>query len=66
MSFIQRIANFLIELKEKQLIQTKTVAEWTFDGYEDELLQLLSKLNISNFNIPYDRFGWFYAVSIGN
>lgn len=50
-------------MKEKQLVQTKTVGEWTFEGYDDELLQLLAKLNISNFNIPSSRFGWFYGVS---
>lgn len=61
---IQEIASFFIDLKEKHLVQTRTVSQWTFEGYEDKLLQLLVKLNISNFNIPESKFGWFYGVSI--
>ncbi|KAI4463521.1 scavenger receptor class b type-1 sr-b1 [Holotrichia oblita] len=58
---IQEMASFFIDLKERQLVQTKTVAQWTFDGYEDKLLQLLLKLNITSLNIPDSKFGWFYG-----
>ena len=55
--------NFFMELKENNLILTKTVDEWTFSGYDDKLLEMASTLNISNFKIPYKKFGWFYGVS---
>lgn len=39
-----------------------TVEELMFKGYDDELLQLFSKLNMTHV-IPFDKFGWFYTVS---
>jgi hypothetical protein len=35
-----------------------------FEGYEDELLNITSTLNVSDFNVPFDKFGWFYPVCI--
>jgi len=58
---VRRAVDFLMREKERSLIVKKTVREWIFDGYEDELLNLLQKLNISALNIPFDRFGWFFA-----
>lgn len=49
---------------EKQLSITKTAGEFLFDGYEDELLKLISSGKIPGFTIPFDKFGWFYDVSM--
>ncbi|XP_057325256.1 protein croquemort-like isoform X2 [Microplitis mediator] len=45
-------------LNETQTI-TKTVRELLFDGYHDELLELVNKLNVTK-DLPFSRFGWFY------
>ena len=45
---------------------SKNVSELLFEGYSDPLLDLASHLpeNIS-ISIPdYDKFGWFYDVSL--
>lgn len=59
-------ANFLMGEKKAKLHITKTVGEFLFDGYEDPLLDLVLKLNISKFVIPFKKFGWFVMVNIGN
>lgn len=46
-----------------QVYVTKTVRELVFDGYDDKMLDLVEKLNIS-INIPFKKFGWFVDVSI--
>ncbi|KAJ8947537.1 hypothetical protein NQ318_005015 [Aromia moschata] len=56
---VRRGVNFFIEEKKEQLAITKTIAEFIFDGYEDPLLDLVHKLNISSFKVPYSKFGWF-------
>ncbi|KAK9686067.1 CD36 family [Popillia japonica] len=61
LNVIAAVNSCVFDLKEKHLVQTRTVSQWTFEGYEDKLLQLLVKLNISNFNIPESKFGWFYG-----
>lgn len=55
--------SFMVRLGEK-LALTKSVNELLFDGYDDTLLQIARKMNATD--IPYSKFGWFYAVSIVN
>ena len=45
---------------------TKQVHELLFDGYSDALLNMTAFIP-PNFPVkipPYDKFGWFYGVSI--
>jgi scavenger receptor class B, member 1 len=45
---------------------TKTAGEWLFEGYEDPIIgvakEIASVLDIGD--IPFDKFGWFYSVSL--
>lgn len=41
------------------LHETKTVGEFLFDGYENQLLNFAKKMPM--IKIPYDKFGWFYT-----
>lgn len=50
--------------KREKLVITKSVRELLFDGYKDPLIDLIRKMNNTGFQIPFDKFGWFYAVSI--
>ncbi|XP_056642709.1 protein croquemort-like [Diorhabda sublineata] len=56
---VQLGVNFFLEEKRVQLAITKTVDEYIFKGYDDPLLDLVRKLNITAFQIPYGKFGWF-------
>lgn len=56
---LKKLANLLITRFGAQLVITKTVKELLFDGYDDPLLDFLKKLNMSKFNIPFKKFGWF-------
>lgn len=56
-------ANFLLEEKHTKLYVTHHVREYLFDGYDDPLLDLILKLNITVIKIPFKKFGWFVDVS---
>lgn len=43
----------------EKLAVTHTVRELIFDGYDDKILDVLRRLNLKSFDIPFDRFGWF-------
>lgn len=59
---LKLLVNGLLVGYEKELSITKTAREFLFDGYEDELLKAISSGKIPGFNIPFDKFGWFYNV----
>lgn len=61
-SFIRRMVNGVIELLEETRTVTKTARELLFEGYDDKLLEIAHKLNVSD-TIPYTKFGWFHGVS---
>lgn len=60
---VKRGVDFFLKEKERTLFTTHTVNELLFEGYDDPLLVLAKDLNITGLNIPFDKFGWFYAVS---
>uniref|UniRef100_A0A6P7H5P2 Protein croquemort n=1 Tax=Diabrotica virgifera virgifera TaxID=50390 RepID=A0A6P7H5P2_DIAVI len=51
--------DFFLEEYKINLTVTKTVEEFTFEGYDDPLLKLVQKLNITGLKIPFKKFGWF-------
>lgn len=57
------INTFMMRLGEK-LTLTKSVNELLFEGYNDTLLEIAKKMKTTD--IPFSKFGWFYAVSIIN
>ncbi|KAJ8922773.1 hypothetical protein NQ315_007808 [Exocentrus adspersus] len=56
---VKRGVNFFLKEKRVRLAVTKNVSQFLFDGYEDPMLDLVHKLNITGFNVPYTKFGWF-------
>lgn len=40
---------------------TKDVKTLLFEGYNDSLLTVVRKMNVTK--IPYSKFAWFYGVS---
>lgn len=60
---VQIIVDTLVKNLEP-LFVTKTVGQLMFEGYEDELLNITATLNVSEFHVPFDKFGWFYPVCI--
>lgn len=53
----------MVRLGEK-LVFTKSVNALLFEGYNDTLLEIAKKMKATG--LPYDKFGWFYAVSTIN
>ena len=51
----------MAEFDEKLFMKTN-VSVITFDGIDDDLLHVNE--GMIDINIPFDRFGWFYDVSI--
>uniref|UniRef100_A0A6M2DE38 Putative plasma membrane glycoprotein cd36 n=1 Tax=Xenopsylla cheopis TaxID=163159 RepID=A0A6M2DE38_XENCH len=58
---IQKAVDLLMREKREKLVITKSVRELLFDGYKDPLIDLIRKMNNTGFQIPFDKFGWFYA-----
>lgn len=60
---VKRMVSVLLKVEESFAVK-KSVRELLFDGYEDPILNIASELKkITNISIPFDKFGWFYAVS---
>nr|CAH7713169.1 unnamed protein product [Callosobruchus chinensis] len=56
---VRKGVNFFLVEKKVKLAITKKVREYLFEGYDDPLLDLVHKLNITGMNVPYTKFGWF-------
>lgn len=56
---VQEFADKLIRSLGKHLTITKNISSVLFEGYEDKLLEIATKANIST--IPFTKFGWFYG-----
>lgn len=59
-TLLREFANKIIQSLGRGLTMTKTIRELLFDGYDDKLLVMAKKFNISI--IPFTKFGWFYQV----
>ncbi|KAH0569073.1 protein croquemort-like isoform X2 [Cotesia glomerata] len=51
--------NSVLKILNESRTVTKTVGELLFDGYDDKLLELVHKLNVTK-DLPFSKFGWFY------
>ncbi|XP_072939023.1 protein croquemort-like [Epargyreus clarus] len=45
----------------ENLFITANVSSWLFDGIDDPILNIATKFPDLPFNIPFDKFGWFYT-----
>lgn len=59
--YLKKLINLILREAE-DLTLTTTVKTILFDGYEDKLLKFAVKFNLTE--MPYEKFGWFYGVSI--
>lgn len=57
----KKLANLALKGLERSIITTRTVDELLFTGYEDKILNIISKLKIKGLNVPFSKFGWFYS-----
>ncbi|XP_063242450.1 protein peste-like isoform X2 [Bacillus rossius redtenbacheri] len=58
---LQTSLSLILDTSGKRPHMTHTVGEMLFEGYEEPLIAVGSKLAfISKLNIPFDKFGWFY------
>ena len=62
----QKSVSMGLSLYDQNIYVRKTASELLFEGYQDDLIDMardISGFGKDKFNIPYDRFGWFYGVS---
>lgn len=44
---------------------TKTAGEFLFEGYDDPMMKIAKEMPLLDAkDIPFDKFGWFYMVSL--
>ena len=57
-----------ITLYDQNVYITKTASELLFEGYEDDFIgmarEYVEKYGEGGVEIPYERFGWFFGVSL--
>lgn len=58
------ILNTFLKATDSKLFQTNSVRDLTFDGYLGPILEAIQNPIFEFLPIPYDRFGWFYPVSL--
>lgn len=56
---MKMIVNELLKFTSEDFVVTKPVREFIFEGYEDRVLDILKRLNMKKFDIPFRKFGWF-------
>ncbi|XP_030747227.1 protein croquemort-like [Sitophilus oryzae] len=56
---VKRAVNFFFEEKGENIVVKKTVRDLLFEGYNDPLINIALKLNISGLKLPFKKFGWF-------
>ncbi|XP_003708422.1 protein croquemort [Megachile rotundata] len=57
MEFFKEMADRIMRMVDQKLVVTKTVNELLFEGYNDTMLNIARKLNVTE--IPFTKFGWF-------
>lgn len=65
--FRQGLVNAGLKMYRQPLAVTKTVDELLFTGYEDDMITTARAIPAflgSDVEVPFDRFGWFYTVSV--
>uniref|UniRef100_A0AAG5DQF4 Scavenger receptor class B n=1 Tax=Anopheles atroparvus TaxID=41427 RepID=A0AAG5DQF4_ANOAO len=63
-TFVKKAANFALDMQGSLLWKNKPVRQLLFEGVEDPLLDLLKTLNITELQIPFDKFGWFVGRNL--
>lgn len=59
-SILKIPVNYILNERGGSLMVTKTVRQLIFDGYDDVLLDFLKDSELP-YDLPFDKFGWFYA-----
>lgn len=62
---IRRSVGLALSTTNQRLDITRTVSQFLFEGFEDPLITIASRVpGLSGLEIPdFDKFGWFYMVS---
>ncbi|XP_050299507.1 protein croquemort [Anthonomus grandis grandis] len=56
---VKKAVNFILQEKDEDLYIKKEIGKILFEGYNDTLINIALKLNISGFTFPFKTFGWF-------
>lgn len=56
-----------LRMYDEEMMITKTAREWLFAGYADPLVTMSNLMSVfTKVDVPFDRVGWMYMVSIFN
>ncbi|XP_038214929.1 protein croquemort-like isoform X1 [Zerene cesonia] len=53
--------DMVMRMVHTNMFMTANVSSWLFDGVEDPLLNLATRIPNLPYSIPFDRFGWLYT-----
>ncbi|KPJ06853.1 Protein croquemort [Papilio machaon] len=59
--FLRVAVNVFMGMNHKNLFLTANVSSWLFDGISDPLFDIAAQFPDLPFEIPFDKFGWFYS-----
>lgn len=63
----RKLVSLGLSLYKQELAISKTARELLFEGYEDDMVSMGREGLVEGFDvrdIPYDKIGWFYLVSL--
>lgn len=64
----QKTVSMGLSLYDQQVYVTKSASQLLFEGYQDDMIDIAREapafLGGMTVDVPFDRFGWFYMVSV--
>ncbi|XP_072939018.1 protein croquemort-like isoform X1 [Epargyreus clarus] len=60
-AIMNMLANMLINMYNTHMFLTANASEWLFDGINNPILTITSKIPGFPYDIPFDKFGWLYT-----
>lgn len=65
----QKTVSLGLNMYNQEVFIVKSARELLFEGYQDDMIDMaraMPSLNEHEISVPFDRFGWFYMVSLNN
>ncbi|XP_045447267.1 protein croquemort-like [Melitaea cinxia] len=60
-TFFRVPVDVFMRMYHEHMFINATVSEWLFDGIDDPIIDIAMRFPDLPINIPFDKFGWFYA-----
>ncbi|KAL0831626.1 hypothetical protein ABMA28_002400 [Loxostege sticticalis] len=60
-AFLNAFVDLFLRRYHNNMFLTANVSSWLFDGIDDPIIDVAENFPGLPFNIPFDKFGWFYT-----